>query len=286
MTQVLIWLITGLAVGWVSRTVTRSRRDFGVLGDLVTGALGGVVGGWLFRSFGVTGVDGATGHVLVALAGAASLVVAVRLLSHVWRASATGGALAGGAAADLEGQIQRLGDLERRVLSSILDRRPTSLDPNQSFDAQQTFGERVADRVASFGGSWIFIGLFLTGMAAWMAVNQEASRPFDPFPYILLNLMLSCVAALQAPVIMMSQNRQATKDRADARTDYQVNLRAELEIMALHDKFDAARDHEWAALARLVAAQNDRLAQLEQMFVARPVTPAATNVAAGSLPPT
>lgn len=270
MTQVLIWLGTGMAAGWVIRTATRSRRDFGFLGDLVTGALGGVVGGWLLRRLGLTGMDGAAGHMLVALGGAASLVVAVRMLSHVWQASAMAGPLAGGAAADLEGRIQRLGDLERRVLSSILDRRPTSLDPNQSFDAQQTFGERVADRVASCGGSWVFIGLFLTGMAMWMAINQEVSRPFDPFPYILLNLMLSCVAALQAPVIMMSQNRQATKDRADAQNDYQVNLRAELEIMALHEKLDAARDHEWATLARLVAVQNDRLAQLEQLLAVRP----------------
>ena len=258
-----------MAVGWVIRTATRSRRDFGFLGDLVTGALGGVVGGWLFRGLGLTGMDSAAGHMFVALAGAASLVMAVRMLSHVWQASVIAGPLAGGVAADLEGRIQRLGDLERRVLSSILDRRPTSLDPNQAFDAQQTFGERVADRVASFGGSWTFIGLFLTGMTAWMAVNQETTRPLDPFPFILLNLMLSCVAALQAPVIMMSQNRQATRDRADAQSDYQVNLRAELEIMALHEKLDAARDHEWATLARLVAVQNDRLAQLEQQLVLR-----------------
>jgi uncharacterized membrane protein len=118
-------------------------------------------------------------------------------------------------------------------------------DPNQVFDAQLTFGQRVADRVAIFGGSWTFIGLFLFGLGVWMLVQDQLAHPFDPYPYILLNLVLSCVAALQAPVIMMSQNRQAAKDRHDLRNDYEINLRAEMEIMSLHAKLDAVREHEW-----------------------------------------
>src|SRR5690606_23754192 len=113
-----------------------------------------------------------------------------------------------------------------------LRRGSAPVDPNRSFDAQLSIGERLADRVAAFGGSWTFIGLFLTAMIVWMAINQRLARPFDPFPFILLNLMLSCLAALQAPVIMMSQNRQAAKDRSDARLDYEVNVRAEVQIAA------------------------------------------------------
>ena len=170
---------------------------------------------------------------------------------------------------DLATQINRLGELERRVLAAILGRRPVSYDPNRAFDEQATFGERAADRVAAFGGSWIFIGLFLTAMMIWIALNQESARPFDAYPFILLNLVLSCLAALQAPVIMMSQNRQAAKDRLDAKTDYECNLRAEMEIMRLHEKLDAAREHEWAALAELVTAQSERLTRLEQLLAFR-----------------
>ena len=124
---------------------------------------------------------------------------------------------------ELEEQIERLTSFERRVLSSVLGEAKPG-DPNLAFDQQLTFGQRVADRVASFGGSWAFIGMFLTGMFAWMAINGDLQRPFDPYPYILLNLILSCVAALQAPVIMMSQNRQNARDRVDARNDYEVNV--------------------------------------------------------------
>ena len=103
-----------------------------------------------------------------------------------------------------------------------------------------TFGERVADRVAEFGGSWSFILIFLGFMLVWIVLNtiQIWKAPFDPFPYILLNLILSCLAALQAPVIMMSQNRQETKDRERAKMDYEINQKAEAEILTLHKKLD------------------------------------------------
>ncbi len=110
---------------------------------------------------------------------------------------------------------------------------------NEEADEQLTFGERVADRVATFGGSWTFIGIFFSIMFCWMLLNVKfLLRPFDPYPFILLNLMLSLVAAIQAPVIMMSQNRQAAKDRVKSDLDYQVNAKAELEIGQLHKKID------------------------------------------------
>jgi uncharacterized membrane protein len=107
----------------------------------------------------------------------------------------------------------------------MLRRTRVTRDPNVVFDERLTFGERLADRVAAFGGSWTFIIIFLAAIAVWMLRNAETAVPFDPYPFILLNLVLSCVAALQAPIIMMSQNRQAAKDRLDAQHDYEVNLK-------------------------------------------------------------
>ncbi|MFD1107549.1 DUF1003 domain-containing protein [Sphingobium olei] len=127
-----------------------------------------------------------------------------------------------------------------RFLTAPLRRMPASRDVYEVFDSRLSFGEKLADRVAAIGGSWSFIigfGLFLAG---WAVLNTVilAKHAFDPFPYIFLNLMLSMLAALQAPIIMMSQNRQAAKDRLEARLDYETNVRAESEIAALHDKMD------------------------------------------------
>lgn len=123
---------------------------------------------------------------------------------------------------------------------------PEILEPEEKLG----LGERLADRVAAFGGSWVFILCFGLILLTWILVNSEVlarwHRAFDPYPYILLNLFLSMLAAIQAPVIMMSQNRQAAKDRLQARHDYEVNLRAETEIAALHDKLDALRELELA----------------------------------------
>lgn len=132
---------------------------------------------------------------------------------------------------------------EQRVLRSIVERSLISRDAMDVADEQATFGERLSDRVARVGGSWSFIIVFSLVLFGWMILNSEIlgrwHDAFDPFPYIFLNLMLSTIAAIQAPVIMMSQNRQAAKDRLAASLDYQINLRAELEIMRLHEKVDA-----------------------------------------------
>jgi uncharacterized membrane protein len=140
---------------------------------------------------------------------------------------------------------------ERRVLDQSLARRTVAQNPDRAFDQRRTFGERLADRVAAFGGSWTFIIGFSLLLLAWAGLNLLLGRrAFDPYPFIFLNLLLSTLAALQAPVIMMSQNRQAAKDRLNAAHDYEVNLKAEIEIMALHEKFDRLRAEEIEALVR------------------------------------
>ncbi|KAB2696520.1 DUF1003 domain-containing protein [Brucella haematophila] len=138
---------------------------------------------------------------------------------------------------------------EKSVLKRLAERQTIAQDINESFDEKRTTGQRLADKVAEFGGSWTFIIVFGVILAVWVAFNSLlATRAFDPYPYIFLNLVLSMLAAVQAPIIMMSQNRQAAKDRLDASHDYEVNLKAEIEIMALHEKFDQLRSNELRAL--------------------------------------
>ena len=151
----------------------------------------------------------------------------------------------------------------REIVQRAIDRRVTSTDPGKLLD-QATFGEALADRVAAFGGSWTFILVFVAVLIGWVALNTGAlgAHAFDPYPYIFLNLMLSMVAALQAPVIMMSQNRQAAKDRQMAGYDYAVNLKAELEIMALHEKMDAMRSEQIMRLLEQQQTQIDLLLRL------------------------
>ena len=158
-----------------------------------------------------------------------------------------------------------LGARERRIVEAVLHRRHVVRDTNEEFEDTRTLGQRVADRIAAFGGSWPFIGMFMLFLAGWMAVNSlllARRGAFDPYPYILLNLILSTLAALQAPVIMMSQNRQAERDRLNAANDYEVNLKAELEIRALHEKLDVLREADWAELVRLQQVQIDMLQRL------------------------
>jgi len=142
--------------------------------------------------------------------------------------------------------LDELDDDERRVLDAIADRRLTSRDAADLVDKETSFGARLSDRVAAVGGSWGFIILFTLVLLGWMLLNSEVlarwGLAFDPYPFIFLNLMLSTLAAVQAPIIMMSQNRQAAKDRIAAGLDYEINLRAELEIMRLHHKIDALAD--------------------------------------------
>ncbi|MFT4252753.1 MAG: DUF1003 domain-containing protein [Caulobacter sp.] len=154
-----------------------------------------------------------------------------------------------------------LSDVKRSVIDLIAAEAPTAIAPNLRAD-DSSFWERLADKVAAIGGSWGFIGGFSAVLAAWVIVNLALApfhRAFDPYPFIFLNLVLSTLAAIQAPIIMMSQNRQATKDREAAEHDYVVNLRAELEIMRLHDKLDALRVAELSEIARANAACLDEL---------------------------
>jgi uncharacterized membrane protein len=145
----------------------------------------------------------------------------------------------------LNSGFDRFTPREQRVLLQIAKRHPVTRDVNHALAATDSLGSRIADRVARFGGSWTFIILFLGVMAAWMVANTviltRYGTPFDAYPFIFLNLVLSMIAALQAPLIMMSQNRQAERDRLAASLDYEVNLKAEIEIMALHEKLDAMR---------------------------------------------
>ena len=148
-----------------------------------------------------------------------------------------------------------------RFFAKQFRRVTASRDPNELFAERLTFGERLADRVATIGGSWSFIMSFGVFLVAWTVINTVvlAARAFDPFPFIFLNLMLSMLAALQAPIIMMSQNRQAARDRSAAEHDYVVNLRAELEILRLHDRLDALRAEELAGMVERVEAKVERL---------------------------
>ena len=166
----------------------------------------------------------------------------------------------------LADELKQIGQVERHVIHRFIHRKPVARDSEAVYESQMTFGERLADRVAAFGGSWTFIGLFVAAMVVWIAINLRGTAPIDPFPFILLNLMLSCLAALQAPVIMMSQNRQAAKDRLDAQHDYEVNLKAEMEIVALHFKMDELREKQWAILMELQNRQMDLLTKLCDLY--------------------
>jgi uncharacterized membrane protein len=160
-------------------------------------------------------------------------------------------------------QLRNLGRWEQRVFEQLLKRKHVARNTNQVFEEQLTLGQRVADSIAEFGGSWTFIFLFLAGMFFWMLLNASRVQPFDPFPFILLNLILSCLAALQAPVIMMSQNRQAAKDRLQAQLDYEVNLKAELEVLGVHSKLDELRDQHLLELREALTRQTKLLQQIE-----------------------
>ena len=259
----LTWIVAGLVAGW-STGYALKGRGYGVVGNLLVGSAGGIIGGWVFQHvLHVTAEASGPFHVLVALFGGVLLVVAVRVLDDATkRARQFGFGVAEGGGSDLEAQVRRLGEVERSVLSHLLKRKSVVRDLQSDFEAQTTFGDRVADRVASFGGSWTFIGLFFAMMALWMLVNSREPRPFDPFPFILLNLLLSCLAAIQAPVIMMSQNRQASKDRLDAQNDYRVNLNAEMQVLALHTKLDQLREEQWGELVELQRQQIGLLSRI------------------------
>jgi uncharacterized membrane protein len=150
-----------------------------------------------------------------------------------------------------------LTQLEEDVVKSLADHETLAENIEAEFAEHRTFGERLSDRLASFGGSWTFITLFGAVLLIWMGFNivVVARAQFDPYPFILLNLVLSCLAAIQAPIIMMSQKRQEAKDRLRSENDYRVNLKAELEIRHLHEKMDHILTRQWERLAEIQQIQ-------------------------------
>ena len=158
----------------------------------------------------------------------------------------------------LEDEIGELSALDNEVIESLQQHEILSSDIIKQFEKKLTFGERLSDHIASFGGSWRFISLFGAVLFGWIILNAIflLNRGFDPYPFILLNLILSCLAAIQAPIIMMSQNRAESRDRLRAENDYKVNLKAELEIRHLHEKID-----------HLLRRQYNRLFELQQIQV-------------------
>ena len=158
----------------------------------------------------------------------------------------------------LQDEIGELSALDQEVIESLHEHEILSSDIERQFEKKLTFGERLSDRIAEFGGSWKFLISFGAVIFVWIAANVVllATRAFDPYPFILLNLILSCLAAVQAPVIMMSQNRSEARDRLRAENDYKVNLKAELEIRHLHEKLD-----------HLLRRQYNRLFEIQQIQI-------------------
>ena len=157
----------------------------------------------------------------------------------------------------LERERGELSELDRQVVESLAREETVARDVEAAWGDRRPLGERAADMVADFGGSWNFIGLFFFVLVVWMAFNVWAAtrEVFDPYPFILLNLVLSCLAAIQAPIIMMSQKRQEAKDRLRSENDYRVNLKAELEIRNLHEKMDHLINRQWERLAEIQQIQ-------------------------------
>ena len=158
----------------------------------------------------------------------------------------------------LQDEIGELSALDHEVIASLQQHEIISSDISKQFEKKLTFGEQLSDRIAAFGGSWRFIILFGSVLLVWIVVNSIVlmSRAFDPYPFILMNLILSTIAALQAPVIMMSQNRSEARDRLRGENDYKVNLKAELEIRHLHEKLD-----------HLLRRQYNRLFEIQQIQI-------------------
>ena len=165
----------------------------------------------------------------------------------------------------LNKKLGNLTEVEKQVIQSVS--KNTMISTEVEEDEQKiTFGQKLADKVAEFGGSWGFIIFFMSFLVAWILLNVFwlSNHGFDPYPFILLNLILSCIAAIQAPVIMMSQNRQEAKDRLRSQNDYQINLKAELEIRHLHDKLDHLLSHQWQRLAEMQEIQLDLLSEMSK----------------------
>ena len=157
-----------------------------------------------------------------------------------------------------------LSELDEQVINSIRNQELVSHNINTEYDQLLTAGERLSDKLADFGGSWRFIIIFAVILVLWIVLNSIVLllKPFDPYPFIFLNLILSCLAAIQAPIIMMSQNRQEVRDRLHAEHDYRINLKAELEIRNLHDKIDHLLTNQWQRLLEIQEIQMDLLEEI------------------------
>ena len=152
--------------------------------------------------------------------------------------------------------------IEEQIATQAASHLTIAQNAQVSYDNSKTFGERIADRVATIGGSWTFVIAFFSLLAVWIGINAVLHRPFDPYPFILLNLALSTLAAVQAPIIMMSQNRVGARDRAQADEDYRTNLKAEIEIASLHEKIDHLLHSQWEQLIEMQEVQLDLLQQI------------------------
>ena len=177
----------------------------------------------------------------------------------------------------LEAELGQISVLESELLDSLREHELSVTNVNQEFDRKLTWGEHFADRIAAFGGSWTFIGLFGLFLMAWVGINTIMWRkPLDPYPFILLNLFLSCIAAIQAPIILMSQNRLEAKDRLRADEEYKVNMKAELEIRLLHEKIDHLLKDQAQRLFELQHIQLEFMKELAEIrkepTVSRPTT--------------
>lgn len=169
----------------------------------------------------------------------------------------------------VEKERGELSALEEEVLKSLKDQELVTEESLVEFDETLSFGDRLADRMASFGGSWKFIGLFSVILAGWILLNVTVlvRNPFDPYPFILLNLALSCLAAVQAPIIMMSQNRLEDRDQLRAENDYRVNLKAELEIRMLNRRLDHLLIDQWQRLLEIQKLQVELMTEARNHYV-------------------
>jgi uncharacterized membrane protein len=165
-------------------------------------------------------------------------------------------------------EVGELSDLEHEVLTSLSMNRLISDNIETELDKKLTFGQRLSDRIADFGGSWTFIILFFLALFIWIAINifVMVKKPFDPYPFILLNLILSCLASIQAPIIMMSQNRKEARDRLRSENDYKINLKAELEIRVMHEKLDHMLAHQNQKMLEIQEIQADFLEDIMKML--------------------
>src|SRR3954463_3752253 len=181
----------------------------------------------------------------------------------------------------LEDEIGELSALDQEVIGSLHQHEILSSDLEKQFEKKLTFGERLSDRIAEFGGSWKFLITFGAVIFVWICANAVlfATRAFDPFPFILLNLILSCLAAVQAPIIMMSQNRAEARDRLRGENDYKVNLKAELEIRHLHEKMDHLLRRQYNRLFEIQQIQIELLEELSQRKRSSPREQATPTVA-------